>query len=153
MSRYGIMIMCATPQDVARLIGAAESLGLQAGGNYPATGGSAAPLPPASPTVAPAMPPSGLPPAPPTPPVVPPPAPPAAAPPPAPAPAPNAGNAVSPSDQQQMVEAMGAYIKQHGPEMAMKAFAVYQCPQNVGALTPQQFSTMLQVFRSMQPMP
>lgn len=152
MSRYGIMIMCATPQDVARLIGAAESLGLQAGGNYPATGGSAGPM-----TASPATPP-----APPAAPLAPPsasgpPPIPAASAPIAPAPVPPAPPAASPgvgpTEQQQMVEAMGAYIKQHGPEMAMKAFALYQCPQNLGTATPQQFSTMLQVFRSMQPMP
>lgn len=123
MSKYGIMFMCATQADVVRLIGLAEQAGIGAMSAGPIT-------------------------APPSPP----PAPPAPVPP-APAPAPAAGAAVSPSDQQQMVEAMGAYIKQHGPEMAMKAFALYQCPQNLGTATPQQFATMLQVFRSMQPMP
>lgn len=123
MSKYGIMFMCATQADVVRLIGLAEQAGIGAMSAGPIT-------------------------APPSPP----PAPPAPVPP-APAPAPAAGAAVSPSDQQQMVEAMGAYIKQHGPEMAMKAFALYQCPQNLGTATPQQFATMLAVFRSMQPMP
>lgn len=142
MSKYGIMFMCATQADVVRLIGLAEQAGIGA------VAGSPTPMP-GNPPGPPPAPPVGLPAAPA---IVPPPAPPPAIPS-APAPAPSVAPAVSPSDQQQMVEAMGAYIKQHGPEMAMKAFALYQCPQNLGTATPQQFATMLAVFRSMQPMP
>jgi hypothetical protein len=146
MTNVGVLFMVGSAAEAARLIGLAEQAGIKvAGGSptpVPGNPPGPPPAPPAALPAAPAFVPPTAAPAPPTPVPA------------APVPAPPAAVAASPSsDQQRMVNAMGAYIKQHGPEMAMRAFALYQVPQNLSTATPQQFQTMLQVFESLQPMP